>query len=76
MQIAYQKASIKWQTSVERLVAFISFAQNMGELNPLKKRSWTYSLNITFTPVGKVCESHKVLMVQKKKSMTPALARE
>lgn len=68
----YQKASIKWQTSV---VAFISFAQNMGEVNPLKKRSWTYSLNITFTPVGKVCESHEVLMVQKK-SMTPALASE
>lgn len=39
----------------------------MGEVNPLKKKSWTYSLNITFTPVGKVCESHKVLMVQKKK---------
>lgn len=45
-----------------------------GEVNPLKKRSWTYSLNITFTPVAMVTYGNKISAIQNNK--TPALASE
>lgn len=65
---SYQKCQTWWEKR-----QFLPSLLEHGEVNPLKKGSWTYSLNITFTPAAMVTYGNKILAIQNK---TPALASE
>lgn len=55
--------------------SFYILCSEYGWSKSIKEKILDLLSKYNLYPVGKVCESHKVLMVQKK-SMTPALASE